>query len=106
MFKQAHNYNAKVVYISSDHVFSGRWFGRYLEDSKPNPKNYYGTLKLASEALAKVYPNVILCGLQLYSGETVGLFKILCYLWQEKRRSMLQISYSEVSCTLTTLLSN
>jgi len=58
VFKQAYAYNAKVVYISSDHIFSGRWFGSYLENSKPNPKNYYGTLKLASEAMSKVYPNV------------------------------------------------
>jgi len=58
VFKYAEFYGAKTLIVSSDHVFSGRTFGSYLEKSKPNPVNYYGLTKLAVEALTKVYPNV------------------------------------------------
>ena len=58
LFASALAHNAKVVYISSDHIFGGMGFGNYSETDKPNPKNYYGTLKLAAEALTKIYPNV------------------------------------------------
>ena len=58
VFKWANKVGAKVISVSTDHVFSGNGFGKYTETSKPNPKNYYGLTKLASDALAKAYDNV------------------------------------------------
>jgi len=58
IFKHAAIYGAKVVYISSDHVFDGRWFGNYSEKSTMNPKNYYGVSKVYVEALSEAYDNV------------------------------------------------
>lgn len=46
-----------VLFLSSDHIFSGDW-GRYKEKSKPKPKNFYGTSKLAAESLQKVFSNL------------------------------------------------
>jgi len=39
---------ARVVHLSTDYVFDGRE-GPYSENDKPNPVNYYGRAKLASE---------------------------------------------------------
>jgi dTDP-4-dehydrorhamnose reductase len=58
VFKWANYYGIKVIYVSTDHLFSGKLFGSYLENSKPKPQNYYGQLKLAVEAMAKIYDNV------------------------------------------------
>ena len=58
VFKWANKVGAKVISVSTDHVFSGNGFGKYTETSKPNPKNYYGLTKVASDALAKAYDNV------------------------------------------------
>lgn len=58
VFKWANQVGVKVVSLSTDHVFSGVGLGKYLETSKPNPKNYYGLTKLASDAVAKTYDNV------------------------------------------------
>jgi len=40
--------SAKLVYISTDYVFDGEK-GRYTEEDKPNPINYYGVTKLEGE---------------------------------------------------------
>jgi dTDP-4-dehydrorhamnose reductase len=39
---------AKIIHVSSDYVFDGL-HGPYGEDDRPNPINYYGKTKLASE---------------------------------------------------------
>ena len=39
---------AKIIHVSSDYVFDGLR-GPYGEDDRPNPINYYGKTKLASE---------------------------------------------------------
>lgn len=54
----AEQQKAKVVMLSSDHVFSGReWFTPYHEKRKPNPVNFYGTSKLAAENLMEAFPD-------------------------------------------------
>ena len=58
VFEQAIKTNIPVVYVSSDHVFDGKWFGKYNEDSTPNPLNFYGLSKFAAESLSVIYPNV------------------------------------------------
>lgn len=40
--------DAQVIHISTDYIFDGTQ-GPYDENSKPNPINYYGRTKLASE---------------------------------------------------------
>jgi dTDP-4-dehydrorhamnose reductase len=51
---------AKVVMLSSDHVFDGKWgwLRGYREDSTPNPINFYGYSKLAAEALTEKFDNL------------------------------------------------
>ena len=45
----AKNLGAKLIYVSTDYVFSGREEGIYEVDSKPDPINVYGKSKLAGE---------------------------------------------------------
>jgi len=40
--------SGRMVYVSTDYVFDGNK-GRYTEDDKPNPVNYYGLTKLMGE---------------------------------------------------------
>lgn len=46
-----------VSLLSSDHVFSGTW-GKYRENSKTAPVNFYGKSKLAAESLQAVFSNL------------------------------------------------
>lgn len=52
---------AKVVMLSSDHLFSGgnRWWGSgpYDEDDKVFPVNFYGQTKLAAEGFLQAFDN-------------------------------------------------
>lgn len=48
---------AKMVLLSSDHVFDGVW-GRYKENSKQHPVNTYGFTKMAAEAAMQAFPSV------------------------------------------------
>ena len=47
-------YKGKVIYISTDHVFSGKkiFAGGYSEAHSPNPENQYGRTKLGGEWVA------------------------------------------------------
>ncbi len=40
--------NAKLIHVSTDYVFDGK-FGNYAEGDRANPVNYYGKTKLAGE---------------------------------------------------------
>jgi len=48
LIEAARRVNARMIHVSTDHVFDGRQ-GPYSEDDKPNPVNYYGKTKLAGE---------------------------------------------------------
>jgi dTDP-4-dehydrorhamnose reductase len=59
VFDIAEKYGSKVVFLSSDHVFSGNWLGNYKETSQDlKPKNFYGSMKLSVEGAARGYDNV------------------------------------------------
>jgi dTDP-4-dehydrorhamnose reductase len=62
VFEQAANRNIPVVFVSSDHIFSGKGFGSYKETDFPTenslPVNQYGKSKLAAEGLTRLYQNV------------------------------------------------
>ena len=51
----AEMYGCGMVLMSTAQVFDGKW-GNYKENSKPNPKNFYGLTKLAAEGLREVFP--------------------------------------------------
>lgn len=55
VFKHATMYDAKVLFLSSEQVFSGKWLGNYKEDAKGKPVNTYGHTKWLAEALANVW---------------------------------------------------
>lgn len=50
----ASGYNAKILYLSSEQVFSGVW-GKYKETNKIKPKNTYGLTKQLGESLAGLW---------------------------------------------------
>lgn len=58
VFELGRKWGIPVVFISSDHIFNGKWLGEYREHDRPDPQNYYGMLKLAVEAAALEYDNV------------------------------------------------
>lgn len=49
----AKDVGAKLLYVSTDYVFSGDENGVYQVDSKTNPQNVYGQSKLAGEEVVK-----------------------------------------------------
>jgi dTDP-4-dehydrorhamnose reductase len=59
VLEAAKDCGARVVMLSSDHVFDGKWgwLRGYREDSTPNPVNFYGHSKLAAEALTEKFDN-------------------------------------------------
>ena len=50
--KQCHQYNARLIHISTDYVFDGKGTQPYKTDAKTDPVNYYGYTKLTGEQLA------------------------------------------------------
>ena len=50
--EESERHGAFLIYISTDYVFSGER-GRYREEDKPSPINYYGLTKLEGEKLVK-----------------------------------------------------
>lgn len=51
--------SVKVIYISTDSVYSGKK-GPYKEESETIPCNFYGKTKLESEKLVMDYPNALI----------------------------------------------
>lgn len=49
------NVNAKLIYISTDYVFSGEKEGLYETTDEVNPKNVYGESKVESEEIVRNY---------------------------------------------------
>ena len=50
--KQCHQYNTRLIHISTDYVFDGKGTQPYTTDDKTDPVNYYGYTKLTGEQLA------------------------------------------------------
>lgn len=72
--KFAKENNKKVIYISSDVVFDGEE-GNYTEDDKPNPINFYGKTKYASEILVSTLGQHAICRTALVIGNINDLDK-------------------------------
>lgn len=53
LVNSARRVDAKLIHISTDYIFDGK-SGPYTEDAIPNPINYYGRTKLASENEIKI----------------------------------------------------
>lgn len=51
--------NKKLIYLSTECVFDGKK-QKYSEEDKPNPKNWYGVTKLASEKIVSELPNALI----------------------------------------------
>ncbi|WP_209125690.1 dTDP-4-dehydrorhamnose reductase [Alkalihalobacillus sp. BA299] len=51
--KKAKEINAKMVYISTDYVFSGDKGAPYVEEDTPNPKSVYGMSKWLGEQIVQ-----------------------------------------------------
>ncbi len=61
---------AKLVFLSTDHVFSGKE-GFYKEADSPAPINFYGATKLAAEnAVRKILPGSIVARLPYIYGKS------------------------------------
>jgi dTDP-4-dehydrorhamnose reductase len=54
MLNHAAKHKCFFIFISTDFVFDGQK-GKYAEDDKPNPVNYYGKTKLLAEEAVKEY---------------------------------------------------
>jgi len=76
LYEFSKKYNSKFIFISSDQVFDGK-NGFYLENSKTNPINYYGKLKLDIEELIKSDKCSSICRTALVFGEIPSSQKTL-----------------------------
>ena len=67
LIEAARRNNAKIVHVSSDYIFDGK-AGPYGEDARPEPINYYGKTKLASENVLRA------SGLDFFIARTIVLY--------------------------------
>ena len=79
----AEEVGAKVVLLSTDHVFGGgvnrTRRGPYLETDTPTPVNFYGCSKFAAEALQEAYDNLYVVRTSyLFDKKRLGLDTDLC----------------------------
>ena len=56
LVEAARNVDAKIIYISTDYVFSGTGTTPYEVDDEKNPQNYYGKTKYEGEVEVEKYP--------------------------------------------------
>lgn len=56
LVEAAKNVDAKIIYISTDYVFSGTGTTPYEVDDEKNPQNYYGKTKYEGEVEVEKYP--------------------------------------------------
>lgn len=72
-------YGCGMVFLSSDHVFSGKkWWGKYEEGDKVNPINQYGMTKIMGEGFQKIFKNIkIVRTSYLFDAERLKPHKIL-----------------------------
>lgn len=64
--QSAQRYGAHLIYISTDHLFSGSR-PMYLEEDEPAPQNVYGKMKLQAEARTlAIHPNTVIVRTNFY----------------------------------------
>ena len=71
----SNNIGSKLIYISTDAVFSGKINKKYVETDTPNPINYYGKTKLLAEQI-----------ILNHSPENVILRSAVIYGWHQRSR--------------------
>ena len=62
---------ARIVYCSSDHVFSGDT-GPYCEDAAPDPLTVYGRTRVAAERIVLARPNTVVVRGALWIGPSAN----------------------------------
>lgn len=81
--------NARIVYLSSDHVFSGNTGGPYDEDTPPDPISVYGRTRVAAEQLVLARPNTLVIRAGLWIGPSSnGRIGHLDWLHDRHRRAL------------------
>ncbi|MGF6851004.1 dTDP-4-dehydrorhamnose reductase [Chitinophaga sp. W3I9] len=80
-------YNAQLLHISTDYVFSGKQNVPYTENDDTDPESIYGASKVRGEAAAAGYnpDTIILRTSWLYSEFAVNFVKRMKQLMQEKQ---------------------
>ena len=81
--------SARIVYLSSDHVFSGNTGGPYDEDTPPDPISIYGRSRVAAERLVLARPNTLVIRAGLWIGPSAnGRLGHLDWLRDRHRRGL------------------
>jgi len=79
----------RIVYLSSDHVFSGDTGGPYDEDSPPDPISVYGRTRVAAEHITLTHPNTLVIRSGLWIGPSAnGRLGHLDWLRDRHRRGL------------------
>jgi dTDP-4-dehydrorhamnose reductase len=82
-------HGTRVVYVSSDHVFSGDSGGPYDEDSETDPISVYGRTRVAAERITLAYPNTLVIRSGLWIGPSAnGRLGHLDWLRDRHRRGL------------------
>ena len=92
----AQKYNLKLIHISTDFVFDGKYYLPYKETDQPNPLSVYGSTKLEGEfAVLSEFPNsIILRTAWLYSSYGANFVKTMQRLGTE--RDELNVIFDQV----------
>jgi len=79
-------YNALLIYISTDYVFNGMSHLPYESDDKPDPLNHYGYTKLVGEQLAmeKNLHTMVIRTSWVYSTYGHNFVKTMLHLMKER----------------------
>jgi dTDP-4-dehydrorhamnose reductase len=81
--------SARIVYLSSDHVFGGETGGPYDEDTPPAPISVYGRTRVAAEQLILARPNTLAIRAGLWIGPSSnGRIGHLDWLHYRHRRGL------------------
>lgn len=81
--------STRIIYMSSDHVFSGNTGGPYREDSPTDPISVYGHTRVAAEQLVLARPNTLVLRAGLWIGPSAnGRLGHLDWLQDRHRRGL------------------
>jgi dTDP-4-dehydrorhamnose reductase len=87
----------KLVHISTDYVFDGKWYKPYKEDDPTNPNSVYGaTKRRGEEAILEIAPknSVIIRTSWIYSSFGANFVKTMLRLGKEKKE--LGVIYDQI----------